>query len=67
MPEILTPRCPLCDTEPYMVMGGGTQAFCGNRDGCPVWTWDPTKSREHFLRNAKQVHLEPGGEEESDG
>ncbi len=63
MAEILTPRCPLCDTEPYMVMGGGTQAFCGNGDGCPVLTWDPTKSREEFLRTARQVRLERGGEE----
>lgn len=62
MAEILTPRCPLCDTEPFAVMGGGTQAFCGNGDYCPVLTWDPTKSREHFLRTAKQVWLEPGEE-----
>ena len=67
MPDILTPRCPLCDTEPYMVMGGGTQAFCGNGDGCPVLTWNPTESREHFLRTARQVRLEPGGEESGEG
>jgi hypothetical protein len=64
--EILTPRCPLCDSEPFMVMGGGTQAFCGNRDGCPVMTWNPMDSREEFLRTAKRVRIEPDGEGESD-
>ena len=58
MPEILTPRCPLCDEPPMMVMGGGTQAFCGNGEGCPVWTWNPTESREHFLRTAKQIEIQ---------
>ncbi len=38
MAEILTPRCPLCDEEPLWVLGGGTQAFCGNADGRPVLT-----------------------------
>jgi len=45
-----------------MVMGGGTQAFCGNGDGCPVWTWNPMDSREEFLRTAKQIEIRPSGE-----
>lgn len=67
MAEILTPRCPLCDTEPLWVLGGGTQAFCGNDDGCPVLTWNPMNSREEFLRTATQVQIEPGGTGEQDG
>ena len=62
-PEILTPCCPVCGEPPFLVMGGGTQAFCGNGDGCPVMTWDPTKSREHFLRTAKQIEIEDRSEE----
>lgn len=54
----------MCGEPPYMVMGGGTQAFCGNGEGCPVMTWNPTESRETFLRTAKQIEIKPGGETE---
>ena len=30
---------------------------------CPVLTWDPTKSREYFLRTARQVEIQDRGEE----
>lgn len=64
MPEAGSPCCPMCGEPPYMVMGGGTQAFCGNGEGCPVMTWNPTESRETFLRTAKQIEIKPGGETE---
>jgi hypothetical protein len=46
-----------------MVMGGGTQAFCGNGEGCPVMTWNPMNSREEFFRTAKQIEIRPSGDE----
>jgi len=64
MAEILTPRCPLCGQPPLWVLGGGTQAFCGN-DGCPVLTWDPTVSRAANLltmKAARWKQTEGGGE-----
>jgi len=39
-----------------MVFGDGTQAFCWT-DDCPVFTWDPTKTRAHFFANASEVTL----------
>jgi hypothetical protein len=62
MDEPKTPNCPLCGQPPYMVMGGGTQAFCGNTDSCPVMTWNPMDTREEFLRTAKQIDIRPSGE-----
>lgn len=59
MPEILTPLCPLCGQPPMMVMGGGTQAFCGNDDGCTLLTWDPSLSLDENLMNARGVDWEP--------
>ena len=59
MPEILTPRCPLCDEPPMMVFGGGTQAFCGNEDGCPLICWTPTKSLDENLLDAGTVKFPP--------
>ena len=61
MPEPLTagcPLCPLCDEGPLWVLGGGTQAFCGN-DACPVLTWNPTKSRDENLLNMRATQWEP--------
>ena len=62
---ILTPDCPLCGQPPIKMMGGGTQAFCGN-DDCRLLTWDPTKSAEGNLANASEVGWEPtkGGSDE---
>jgi hypothetical protein len=48
------------------VMGGGTQAFCGNGEDCPVITWNPMESREEFLRTAKQIEIRPSGEATGD-
>lgn len=56
MAEILTPRCPQCDGLPYMVMGGGTQAFCGSH-GCSTLTWDPSKSLDENLLDTHFVEL----------
>ena len=47
-------RCPVCDRQPFMIMGGGTQAFC-DTDDCPVFTWDPAKTRAWFFANASEV------------
>jgi len=57
MTEILCPDCPVCGETPYMVMGGGTQALCGNGEGCPVMTWDPSVSREENLLNMQPVQI----------
>jgi len=53
---IRTPLCPMCDEPPLWLLGGGTQAFCGN-DGCPVMTWNPTETREEFRRTARAVEI----------
>lgn len=67
MAEILTPRCPQCDQLPYMVMGGGTQAFCGNGK-CSTLTWNPTQSMDENLLNTNFVELKQRSEEgERDG
>ena len=63
MPEPLTPGCPMCGEPPFLLMGGGTQAFCGTREGCPVMTWNPMDSRETFLRTAKQIEIKDRSEE----
>ena len=56
MAEALTPHCPWCGQPPYMVMGGGTQAFCGT-DDCNCLTWDPSKSAAENRRNVNVVNL----------
>ncbi len=58
MAEILTPRCPLCGQPPLWVLGGGTQAFCGN-DDCPQLTWNPVVSLDQNLLNARVTRWEP--------
>ena len=63
MAEILTPRCPLCDSLPMMVFGGGTQAFCGN-DDCTLLTWNPSLSLDANLLDAGVVHLPPMADDE---
>jgi hypothetical protein len=59
MPEPLTPNCPLCGEPPMMIMGGGAQAFCGNDDGCTLLTWDPSKTLDENLMDARGVDWEP--------
>ena len=61
MAEILTPDCPWCGEPPYMVLGGGTQAFCGS-DDCPCLTWDPSKSKAENRRNATAARITERGE-----
>ena len=56
MAEILTPDCPQCGQSPYMVMGGGTQAFCPNRK-CSTLTWNPMKSLDDNLLETNFVDL----------
>jgi hypothetical protein len=40
-----------------MVMGGGTQAFCGN-DRCPCLMWDPSKTKAENRRNVTVEELD---------
>jgi len=61
MAEILTPDCPWCGEQPFMVMGGGTQAFCGT-ETCPCLTWDPSKSAAENRRNATVARITEQGE-----
>ena len=58
MPEIMTPDCPLCGEPPLWVLGGGTQAFCGN-DNCRMFTWNPSLSRSANLQAADFINLPP--------
>lgn len=62
MPEPPAPVCPLCGEFPLWVLGGGTQAFCGNHD-CPVMTWNPMENRDHFLQTARVARVTQGGQE----
>ena len=54
--EAIGLRCPVCGQQPFMVMGGGTQAFCWT-DDCPVFTWNPEHTRAWFFANASEVTL----------
>ena len=58
-------NCPGCGEAPYMVMGGGTQAFCGT-DDCPFLTWDPTKTLAELNADAKMINLSAGGRQAGD-
>lgn len=46
-------HCPVCDAEPFMVFAG-TQAFC-DTETCPVFTWNPARSRAWFFANASEA------------
>jgi hypothetical protein len=61
-------KCPGCGEQPVLLMGGGTQAFCGT-DDCPWFTWDPTKTIEQLLAEVKVIDLSgfQGGTEEGSG
>lgn len=54
-----TPACPLCGEPPVFLLGGGTQAFCGN-DDCTLLTWNPSVSLDANLLDAGFVRLDPG-------
>ena len=58
MPEILTPCCPLCGMPPFLLLGGGTQAFCGT-DDCRVFTWNPALSAEENLADPGLIEFPP--------
>ena len=63
MGEIKSPVCPMCGEPPVLVMGGWTQAFCGNDKSCPVFTWNPHDTPEEFRRTAKQIEIKTSEEE----
>lgn len=54
MAAVLCPDCPLCSRPPMAVFGGGSQAMCGN-DDCTVWTWNPQRSLDDNLLDARQT------------
>jgi hypothetical protein len=54
----VTPRCPLCDELPRIVLPGGEQAFCGT-ESCPIWCWDPSRSLDENLLDVGHVRLAP--------
>jgi len=53
---LVTPDCPFCGQPPVMIFGGGTQAFCGN-DDCTLLKWDPSKTLDENLLDAREVDL----------
>ena len=57
MAELLTPDCPLCGEPPVMMIGGGTQAVCGNDGDCPLIFWDATKSLDENLLDAGVINF----------
>ena len=65
MPDTLTPRCPLCDGPPAIMLPGGIQAFCSN-DDCTLLCWDPSRSLDENLMDTGFVHL-PGDEPQGGG
>ena len=64
MAVVLTPDCPWCRQPPMMVMGGGTQAFCGT-DDCNCLTWDPSMSEAQNRRNVKVIDTTGSSDEGS--
>lgn len=68
MADVLTPRCPLCCGLPMLVLGGGTQAFCGN-DDCTLICRNPALSVDDNLMDSKVIHLQPmtDDKEKTDG
>lgn len=58
-------NCPGCSEPPMLLMGGGTQAFCGT-DDCPFFTWDPTKTRAELNAEAEVIDLPRTFGEEDD-
>ena len=53
-----TPFCPACKKPPVMLLGGGTQAFCGD-SACRVMVWNPTDTEAQFWATAAAVDLTP--------
>lgn len=47
-------RCPLCSRPPLWLLGGGTQAFCGNLE-CKVFIWDPTRTVDENLTDVSFI------------
>lgn len=52
-------NCPACG-EPPRWLFCDTQAVCGT-DDCPVFTWDPTKTRAELNADSGVIDL-PSGE-----
>lgn len=48
--------CPWCGELPYVVMGGGTQAFCAN-DKCDALIWNPSITAAANLANLHMVQI----------
>lgn len=48
--------CPGCEQPPFAVMGGGTQAFCGNIS-CSILTWNPAMTLEELADSISRIDL----------
>ncbi len=48
--------CPWCRQPPLYLLGGASQAFCGNPE-CQCFTWDPTRTIEENLTDVKFIDL----------
>jgi len=49
-------HCPGCGRHAMMILGGGTQAFCGS-DDCSILMWDPTKTLEELMADMHEIDL----------
>lgn len=55
---ILTPRCPGCDSEPFLVFGPDGPATCPNPD-CRIFMWDRSKTIDELADNMGQLDVRP--------
>ena len=53
---IKTPRCPLCDQLPELILDDGHQMFCGN-DDCTIFVWDAHRSLDDLLMHVKPISV----------
>lgn len=58
-PALMSPRCPMCGELPFAVLGGGSQAFCGNEQ-CRCGTWNALLTAEE-LANAEVGTIDMSG------
>lgn len=55
-PEVVTPLCPICHSEPALMIGVA-QWFCENED-CEVTLWCPTVDAAEQLAKAHRLEAE---------
>lgn len=54
--DLKCPHCPYCGAPARMMLGPGVHpmAFC-TADGCPCFTWDPSKAAAELLPGEQMV------------